>query len=144
MSTNSRPFSSDAATTESTQRHYVKLKTRVFYVEVAKTDTERSRGLSGRPNLPEDAGMLFVFKQPGKYGFWMYEMRFSIDIIWLDESKQVVHIVEKAQPCNPTEACPVFVPDKDAKYVLEVNAGISEKVGLKIGDVVEFSPGLSD
>ncbi|MCS7110170.1 MAG: DUF192 domain-containing protein [Candidatus Caldarchaeum sp.] len=143
-STAVQPVSTQSTTTDATQRPYVKLKTRVFYVEVAKTDAERSRGLSGRPYLPEDAGMFFVFERPGKYGFWMYEMRFSIDIVWLDESKQVVHIVEKALPCIPTQACPVFVPDKEAKYVLEVNAGVCEKVGLKIGDVVEFSPGLAD
>jgi uncharacterized membrane protein (UPF0127 family) len=63
-------------------------------VEVADTPAERGRGLSGREMLPENSGMLFVFDTPGRYGFWMYGMKFPLDIIWIDERLRVVYFVE--------------------------------------------------
>jgi uncharacterized membrane protein (UPF0127 family) len=71
-------------------------------VEVADTPAERGRGLSGREMLPENSGMLFVFDTPGRYGFWMYGMKFPLDIIWIDERLRVVYFVENAQPISTT------------------------------------------
>ncbi len=105
-------------------------------VEVADTPTERGRGLSGREMLPENSGMLFVFDKPGRYGFWMYGMKFPLDIIWIDESLRIVYFVEDAQPC--ANICETYEPPTDALYVLEVNAGFVKKYGLKAGDVVEL------
>jgi uncharacterized membrane protein (UPF0127 family) len=105
-------------------------------VEVADTPAERGRGLSGREMLPENSGMLFVFDTPGRYGFWMYGMKFPLDIIWIDESLKVVYFVENAQPC--VNICETYEPPADALYVLEVNAGFVKKYGLKTGDVVEL------
>lgn len=133
-----------ATTSETVVLPYVRIKNSTFFVEIAKTDVERGRGLSGRSSLPENAGMLFVFDAPGLYGFWMYGMHFSIDIIWISEEGRVVYIVEKAPPCQPDATCEVFRPQEEAKYVLEVNAGVCEKLGLKVGDLVEFWPGLTD
>jgi uncharacterized membrane protein (UPF0127 family) len=106
-------------------------------VEVADTPAERGRGLSGREMLPENSGMLFVFDTPGRYGFWMYGMKFPLDIIWIDERLRVVYFVENAQPC--VNICETYEPPADALYVLEVNAGFVKKYGMKIGDVVELS-----
>jgi uncharacterized membrane protein (UPF0127 family) len=106
-------------------------------VEVADTPAERGRGLSGREMLPENSGMLFVFDTPGRYGFWMYGMKFPLDIIWIDERLRVVYFVENAQPC--VNICETYEPPADALYVLEVNAGFVKKYGLKVGDVVELS-----
>ena len=106
-------------------------------VEVADTPAERGRGLSGREMLPENSGMLFVFDTPGRYGFWMYGMKFPLDIIWIDEKLRVVYFVENAQPC--VNICETYEPPADALYVLEVNAGFVKKYGMKIGDVVELS-----
>jgi uncharacterized membrane protein (UPF0127 family) len=106
-------------------------------VEVADTPAERGRGLSGREMLPENSGMLFVFDTPGRYGFWMYGMKFPLDIIWIDEKLRVVYFVENAQPC--VNICETYEPPADALYVLEVNAGFVKKYGLKVGDVVELS-----
>jgi uncharacterized membrane protein (UPF0127 family) len=105
-------------------------------VEVADTPAERGRGLSGREMLPENSGMLFVFDTPGRYGFWMYGMKFPLDIIWIDERLRVVYFVENAQPC--VNICETYEPPADALYVLEVNAGFVKKYGLKVGDVVEL------
>jgi uncharacterized membrane protein (UPF0127 family) len=77
-------------------------------VEVADTPAERGRGLSGREMLPENSGMLFVFDTPGRYGFWMYGMKFPLDIIWIDESLRVVYFVENAQPC--VNICETYEP----------------------------------
>jgi uncharacterized membrane protein (UPF0127 family) len=106
-------------------------------VEVADTPAERGRGLSGREMLPENSGMLFVFDTPRRYGFWMYGMKFPLDIIWIDERLRVVYFVENAQPC--VNICETYEPPADALYVLEVNAGFVKKYGMKIGDVVELS-----
>jgi uncharacterized membrane protein (UPF0127 family) len=105
-------------------------------VEVVDTLAERGRGLSGREMLPENSGMLFVFDTPGRYGFWMYGMKFPLDIIWIDERLRVVYFVENAQPC--VNICETYEPPADALYVLEVNAGFVKKYGLKVGDVVEL------
>jgi uncharacterized membrane protein (UPF0127 family) len=105
-------------------------------VEVVDTLAERGRGLSGREMLPENNGMLFVFDTPGRYGFWMYGMKFPLDIIWIDERLRVVYFVENAQPC--VNICETYEPPADALYVLEVNAGFVKKYGLKVGDVVEL------
>ncbi len=111
----------------------IRIKNQEFLVEIADTDEERIKGLSGRESLPEGRGMLFVFDQPGMYGFWMKDMLFSIDIIWLSEEGRVVHIVKNASPESFPE---VFYPAAEAKYVLELPAGTAERLGLQIGDEV--------
>jgi hypothetical protein len=100
----------------------------------ATTPEERKRGLSGVKNLEESWGMLFVFEDSGIYSFWMKDMNFPIDIIWIDENSKVVYIKKYAQPESYPE---VFTPNVDSKYVLEVVAGFSDKYNIKIGDNVE-------
>ncbi len=108
--------------------------TKVF-VEIADTDEARARGLSGRDNLLPDYGMLFVFQQLDRYGFWMKEMRFPIDIIWITENKKISHIEPRVAP----ETFPkVFYPLQESLYVLEVSAGFAETYFLKVGDALEF------
>lgn len=103
--------------------------------ELALTPESQAQGLSDRNSLAEDAGMLFVFDRPGKYPFWMKDMNFAIDIIWIGEDLRIVYIKKDARPESYPEA---FGPGKDAKYVLEVVSGFSEKNNLKEGDKVEF------
>ena len=79
--------------------------------------------------------MLFIFEKPGKYYFWMKDMNFPIDMIWIGEDMRVIYIKKNAQP----ESFPkTYGPDIDSKYVLEVVAGFSEKNNLKEGDRAEF------
>lgn len=87
------------------------------------------RGLSGLTELSDGEGMLFVFDKSDKYGFWMKDMFFSIDILWIDEEGKVVHIKENATPESYPE---VFKPDIPARFVLEVKAGFvkEEEIGL--------------
>lgn len=104
-----------------------------FKVELADTDAERVQGLSGRETLKEGAGMLFIFNMPAKHGIWMKDMRFSIDIAWIDKNKKVIW-VEKA--VSPETFPQVFYPPSDILYVLELAAGTFEKLGVDIGDSV--------
>ncbi len=99
-------------------------------VELAITHEEREVGLSGRPHLDEDEGMLFIFEYPGKYGFWMKDMNFAIDIVWISEKGTVVHIEENVKPSSFPK---VFMNGPGAKYVLEVQAGSVKKRGLYLG-----------
>jgi uncharacterized protein len=108
--------------------------------EVADTPASREQGLSGRSELQENDGMLFVFDMPGKYGFWMKDMNFPIDMVWISQDGYVVHIEREVSPStyfdsNPPQA---FVNTPDAKYVLEIASGASEKYGLYLGTSVEI------
>lgn len=112
----------------------VKVAGREIKAEIADTEEKRSRGLSGRKNLPEGAGMLFIFEIPAKYSFWMKDMRFPLDIIWIDENKKIIAISENISPNTyPTS----FSPSDPVKYVLEVNAGWVGKNKIKTGDFIE-------
>jgi uncharacterized protein len=117
--------------------HFVKIAGQNVKVELALTPKEQEKGLSGRENLADDAGMLFVFKNPGKYSFWMKDMNFPIDIIWLNENFKVIYIKKNAEPSSYPDS---FGSGVDSKYVLEVNSGFSEKNNLKEGDLVKFLP----
>ncbi len=101
-------------------------------VEMADTETTRAQGLSGRRGLADHTGMLFVFDKPGFYGFWMKDMKFSLDMIWIDENWKVVDITKNASP----KSFPgTYMSSEPVKYVLEVPAGFTEQNNIKIGDV---------
>ena len=113
----------------------VKIAGQNIKVDLALTETAREQGLSGRRSMAEGTGMLFVFDRPDKYLFWMKNMYFSIDIIWISEDMRVVYIKKGARPDLFLET---YEPEENAKYVLEVVAGFSDKNNLKVGDKVEF------
>jgi len=106
-----------------------------IFVEFVSTEAERELGLSGRDSLKEDSGMFFVFDRPDFYGIWMKDMKFPIDIIWLDENLHVTSVVKEVFPQTFPK---IFYPDKKSSYVIEVNTGFVEKSEIKIGDVVNF------
>ena len=87
--------------------------------------------------MNEDRGMLFVFSRSDFYVFWMEEMLFPLDIIWVNEDREVVDYIEDVEPDTYPEF--QFVNDFLAKYVLEVNAGFIQEHGIKTGDEVKFS-----
>jgi len=108
-----------------------------FSVEIAATDEEKARGLAGRESLPENSGMWFVFAEPVQEKFWMQGMEIPLDLIFVDEDMQVVHIYPDAAP-GSTE---LITSPSPYMYVLEINAGESEASGLKVGDKVTKSVG---
>ncbi len=103
--------------------------------EVVDTPSSRELGLSGRKGLGEGKGMLFVFDKPGKYGFWMKDMLFAIDILWINEDGLIVHVERNVKPESYPKA---FINTLEATYVLELPAGASEKYGLFIGAKAEI------
>ena len=113
-------------------------KDNCFNVELALTPQDKNQGLMFRESLELDKGMLFIYEKSGKYSFWMKNVLFPLDIIWIDENKEVVFISENILPCK-SDPCPSVKPDKEAKYVLEINGGLSEKIGLAVGDRLEIS-----
>jgi len=114
---------------------YVKIAGQNVKVDLALTEEIQAQGLSGRVSLKDNEGMLFIFPQSGNYSFWMKDMNFPIDMIWLNENKKVIYIKRNARPEFFPES---YGPDENSKYVLEVISGFSEKNNLKVGDRVEF------
>lgn len=105
-------------------------------VELARTPVEVERGLGGRDSLGPHEGMFFVFPASDRYAFWMRDMRFSIDVVWLDEKLRVVDV--KAD--TPPESYPAtFAPSAPARYVLEVPAGYAAAHGIGIGTQASFA-----
>lgn len=103
--------------------------------EVVDTPKSRELGLSGRTGLEKGYGMLFVFDKPGKYGFWMKDMLFPIDMVWISEDGLVVNVERNATPESYPKA---FINTIDAKYVLELGKGSAETYGMYIGSKVEI------
>jgi len=108
--------------------------------ELALSPAQWQQGLSGRKKLEENKGMLFVFPESSYQTFWMKDMRFSIDIIWIDENFQIVGIEKNVPPCRTSEdKCPLYSSPLPVKYVLETKAGKAEKEKLKKGDTLLIS-----
>lgn len=99
-------------------------------VEEVKSLRDKEKGLGGRESLADDRGMLFAYDKAGKYCFWMKGMKFPIDILWLDESKKVVHVAAHVPPESFPDS---FCPPEDAQYILEVKAGLSGRSGVDVG-----------
>mgnify|MGYP001617426499 FL=1 len=107
-------------------------------VEVVKTSAEIQKGLSGRKYLDLESGLLFIFAKPDLYRFWMPDMHFPIDIIWIND-KKVVGIEENVSnefnPAHPK----FYTPPQPVQHVLEVNAQFAKNKKIRIGDPVIFN-----
>lgn len=128
----------DVPTLERFVRHNATITTSkgTIIAEVADTKSSRELGLSGRPSIKSDEGLLFVFDVPGRYGFWMKDMLFPLDILWVNENGIVVEVERGATPDSYPK---IFMNASPASYVLEVNAGKAEEEGLYIGSKVKIS-----
>jgi uncharacterized membrane protein (UPF0127 family) len=108
-------------------------------VAVATTTAEIDQGLQNQPSLSPSQGELFVFDRASIYRFWMPNMNFPLDMIWIGSNKEVVDITKDA-PVLPDPANPVwFTPKTPAQYVLEVQAGYADEHKIQDGDAVSFS-----
>lgn len=123
--------SMSARSSEQKPISHVKIGSTAVQVEVADTDAAREQGLSGHPPLPEGSGMLFVFPYDGDWGFWMKDMTFPLDIIFIGATQtpgegSVVSIAVNASPAGYQQDPPeVFYPPTAVRYVLEVPAGFA-------------------
>lgn len=118
-----------------------------IFVQIASTGEAREQGLSGTEKLKvhKDGdrilteGMLFVFPVASEYQFWMKDMNYDLDMIWLDDNYKIVHIEKNAKagsyhPSDPASSKIFSNEGSMAKYVLEINAGLSDKLHLNVGD----------
>jgi uncharacterized protein len=107
--------------------------------EIADTTEKRAKGLMYRDSLPKDRGMLFTFAEPQLWTFWMKNTRISLDIIWMDGKKRIVHIERNVPTCPRTDdGCPQYQPNDNAVYVLELAAGVADALKLQRGSVLKF------
>jgi uncharacterized protein len=111
-------------------------RTTTVSVEVADSVDERARGLSGREELPSDAGMLFLFDEPVEQGFWMKDTLLPLSIAFADANGRIVGLRDM-EPCR-REPCPLFEPGRPYSSALEVNKGAFERWGIEVGDRLLF------
>lgn len=117
------------------QIKYAAINNQKIPVELAETQEQQMKGLMFRENLT--GGMLFIYNEENQRSFWMKNTLIPLDIIWIDENKTIVDIKENAMPCK-VKKCEVYYPDKEALYVLEINAGLAKEKNLSVGDKVDF------
>ncbi len=116
------------------------INNKTFSIDVAKIDEQRAKGLSVYDKLPLEKGMIFVFDRKGHYAFWMKDMKFPIDIIYIRKNKIVDIFKNVAPPKSQNETLPIIRSSESADMVLEINAGLSEKYNFKINDFVKINP----
>ena len=113
----------------------VTIKGTRFTVEVVDDDQSRAMGLMYRKSMDDDAGMLFIFEDAQPRAFWMKNTLIPLDILYFDQNRRLVSISANTPPCkNTTTRCPSYPSGKPTKYVLEINAGLSEQHGFEPGD----------
>lgn len=115
--------------------HDLRVGTHLIRVEIARSPEERTKGLSGHEPLAEDEGMLFVFQEPGVYSFWMKEMLFPLDMIWIRDG--VVVDLSEHVPLMENGSITTRSPRKPVDMVLEVNAGWAQRNNISYGDPVD-------
>jgi len=116
------------------QRIALPLHGEAFDIRVVSERVERTRGLMFVEKMPEKEGMLFVFDEEKSHAFWMKNTFLALDLIWIDRNGVITHIHENAIPGDETR----IVPHAAGKYVLELNAGMVEKIGLVVGEQIDL------
>ena len=112
----------------------VEVADRTLRLEIADDAHEREIGLSEKRSLNDDQGMVFVFDKPDFYSFWMRDMDFPIDIIYLRDNKIVTIFENVPAPTDNTQNLKIYTPKSEADRVVELKAGASKELGLKEGD----------
>jgi hypothetical protein len=106
----------------------------VVHVEIADTKSERARGLMGRTELAEDAGMVFVFPQDSTSAFWMKDTLIPLSIAFYSEGGRILRILDM-EPCRQ-DPCPLYDPRATYRGALEVDKGAFQRWGVKVGDTL--------
>ena len=116
-----------------------------FDVELALDNEQASLGLSYRESLPPGTGLLFVYPEERMRTFWMFEMKFPLDMLWIDGDCKVADLSENVpipEPGMKDSELPLYSPRVPVRHVFEINAGESRQYGIDIGDKVVFAGGL--
>lgn len=123
-------------------RGTIKIDNKMLDVQIAETDAQKVRGLMFQNQLPDDQGMIFVNSEEQVVPIWMLNMQFPLDVIWFDADGNVIHIAKNVPPCKSaleTATCTVQNADgKKAKYVLEVDAGFTDKYHITEGSKIQI------
>jgi uncharacterized membrane protein (UPF0127 family) len=107
--------------------------------EVMVRQEDMMRGMMFRDEFPEGRGMLFIHGSPGKYSYWMYQVRIPLDIIWMDAGRRIVEMSPDTPPCKTVASqCPHYGGNETALSVLELPAGSIRRHGLRIGQTIAF------
>jgi uncharacterized protein len=107
--------------------------------EVMIRDTDMMRGMMFRDKFPEGRAMLFIHGKPGKYSYYMFQVKLPLDIVWLDNQRRIVEIAENVPPCTTKASeCPNYGGTKEALMVLELPGGYGRKHGIRIGEVLSL------
>jgi uncharacterized membrane protein (UPF0127 family) len=114
----------------------MKIGSRTYELEIARTPAEQEKGLMKRDSMPADHGMIFVFTKEEVLRFWMKDTRFPLDILFLDHGGRVV-LVAQMKPYDLSET----TSEKPAQYAIELNAGQANQAGVKTGQVLEIPTG---
>jgi uncharacterized protein len=126
----------------SADNEYLKAKVTVkgfeLNADVPITSELMVKGLAVKNQLKESEAMLFVFEESAQHSFWMKDMKFPIDIMWLDSDGKVVHIEQNLQPCVSVLTCTSYSPDIDSQYVLETVAGFSQRHNTSVGTNIDI------
>ena len=104
--------------------------------KIADEVPEKERGLGGVEVLPKNEGMLFVFDRISYHVFWMKDMNFPLDILWIDENDEIIYAERDVSPDSYPQK---FVSQFPAKYVLEINGGQMYENGIQVGSKVDIS-----
>jgi uncharacterized membrane protein (UPF0127 family) len=116
---------------------FVEIKGHRFQVEIAADEASRERGLMFRENMPSGHGMLFVFDDAQVRTFWMKNTPLPLDILYFDQNYKLVSVQRRVPSClSSSSNCPVYPSEGAAQYVLELNAGTADKLGVKPGDTL--------
>ncbi len=108
---------------------------RTFTAKVAETDEARAQGLSGTSFLTPNDALLMIFPYSDTWGIWMKDMNYSIDVVWLNESFEVIHTERSMHPSSYPDN--VYRPRKPARYVVELPEATISKLYLKVGDKIK-------
>jgi uncharacterized membrane protein (UPF0127 family) len=129
------------ATAAGDGKDWVELKGKRFMVEIADDEPEREKGLMFRDEMAADHGMVFVHDAEEQQYYWMKNTKIPLDILYFDRARKLVSVAH-APPCSEGDRCPPFPSEGPALYVLELNAGTAESLGVKPGDELRFGPGV--
>ena len=111
-----------------------------YRISVMRTPAELVKGLSGTDSLPADQAMVFVFPDDNYQAMWMKDMKYPIDMIWLNSDKQVVYTVKNALPSGYPKT--IYKPTTPSRYVIELPSGTIERTGIKNGDPAGLPSGV--
>jgi uncharacterized membrane protein (UPF0127 family) len=123
---------------------WVELAGHRYTVEVAADDASRARGLMFRDSMPASQGMLFIHDSEEPQAYWMKNTRIALDILYFDAQRKLVSQQRDVPPCSAGNACPPYPSNAPALYVLELNAGQAQAIGLKDGEELKVSPDLQN